>query len=56
MSRLSSLPYLVKTATDPRNLFEHEREQRGLSPRFKPLLERFAPRTTKSASPEHLIA
>ena len=43
LMRLSYLRYWLKTATDPRKLFEEESEELHLSPPFKSLLERFLP-------------
>jgi hypothetical protein len=45
LMRLSCLRYLLKTATDPRRLFEQESEELRLSPQFKSLLEPFMPKT-----------
>jgi hypothetical protein len=50
--RLSYLRYALKTATDPRKLFEQESEQLHLSPQLKSLLEQFAPRTANHVSAE----
>ena len=44
LMRLSYLRYLLKTTSDPRNVFEKESEHLHLSPRFKSLLEPFVPR------------
>ena len=43
LMRLSYLRYWLKTATDPRKLFEEESEELHLGPQFKSLLERFLP-------------
>jgi len=43
LMRLSYLRYRLKTATDPRKLFEEESEELHLGPPFKSLLERFLP-------------
>src|SRR3989441_11172670 len=43
LMRLSYLRYALKTAADPRKLFEQESEELRLSPQFKSLLERFLP-------------
>jgi hypothetical protein len=43
LMRLSYLRYVLKTATDPRKLFEQESEELHLSPQFKALLDRFVP-------------
>jgi len=43
LMRLSYLRYWLKTATDPRKLFEEESEELHLGPPFKSLLERFLP-------------
>ena len=39
LMRLSYLRYVLKTASDPRELFDQESEQLYLSPQFKSLLE-----------------
>ena len=44
LMRLSYLRYALKTAADPRGLFEQESEELGLSPEFKSLLEPFVPK------------
>jgi hypothetical protein len=54
LMRLSYLRYALKTATDPRELFEQESEELRLSPRFKSLLEVFVPKTIKEVSSEPL--
>ena len=46
LMRLSYLRYQLKASPNPRQLFEHEREQLNLSPRFKSFLEPFIPRQT----------
>jgi luciferase-like monooxygenase len=56
LMRLSHLRYLLKTATDPRNLFDQESEELHLSPQFKSLLEPFVPKTAKDVSTEPLPA
>jgi len=43
LMRLSYLRYWLKTATDPRKVFEEESEELRLSPQFKSLRERFLP-------------
>ena len=43
LMRLSYLRYWLKTATDPRKLFEEESEELRLSPQFRSFLERFLP-------------
>src|SRR5437867_9041492 len=43
LMRLSYLRYRLKTATDPRKLFEEESRKLHLGPQFKSLLERFLP-------------
>jgi hypothetical protein len=45
LMRLSYLRYALKTAIDPRKLFEWECEQLRLSPQLKSLLEPFVPKT-----------
>jgi len=52
--RLSYLRYALKTAADPRKLFEQESEELHLSPQFKSLLERFVPKTANHVSAEPL--
>ena len=54
LMRLSYLRYWLKTATDPRKLFEEESEELRLSPQFKSLLERFVPKTANHVSAEPL--
>jgi len=56
LMRLSYLRYLLKTATDPRGLLEHESEALNLSRRFRSLLEPFVPRTANRVSSEPLTA
>ncbi len=54
LMRLSYLRYALKTAADPRKLFEQESEELHLSPQFKSLLERFVPKTANHVSAEPL--
>jgi hypothetical protein len=54
--RLSYLRYALKSAPDPRQLFEQESEQLHLSPQFKSLLEPFVPRTANHLPAEPLPA
>ncbi len=54
--RLSFLRYLLKTAAEPRELFEQESERLHLSPRFKSLLEPFLPKRAKPVSADPLAA
>jgi len=56
LMRLSYLRYWLKTATDPRKLFEEESEELRLSPQFKSLLEPFVPKTANRVSAEPLSA
>jgi hypothetical protein len=42
--RMSYLRYALKSAKDPRNMFEREIEELHLSPRFRSLLEPFVPK------------
>ena len=42
---VSYLRYMLKVASDPRQLFENECEQLQLTPQFKSLLEPLLPRT-----------
>jgi hypothetical protein len=44
LMRLSYLRYLLKSAANPRPLFERQCEELHLSPRFKSLLEPFVPK------------
>jgi len=50
LMRLSYLRYSLKTAANPRKLFEQEGEQLRLSPRFKSLLEPFVPKNPGAVS------
>jgi hypothetical protein len=54
--RLSYLRYALKTASEPRKLFEGESEPLRLSPEFKSLLEPFVPKTANQVSVEPLSA
>jgi Luciferase len=54
--RLSFLRYLLKTAADPRELFEQESERLHLTLRFKSLLEPFLPKRAKPVSADPLAA
>jgi len=56
LMRLSYLRYALKTATDPRKLFEQESEELHLNPQFKSLLEPFVPKTASHVSTEPLRA
>jgi hypothetical protein len=56
LMRLSYLRYALKTASDPRKLFEQESEELHLSPRFKSLLEPFVTRTAGRDLGEPLTA
>jgi hypothetical protein len=56
LMRLSYLRYLLRTAADPRELFEQESEQLRLSPQFKSLLGPFVTRPPNHASAEPLSA
>jgi hypothetical protein len=56
LMRLSYLRYALKTASEPRKLFEGESEQLRLSPEFKSLLEPFVPKTANHVSVEPLSA
>ena len=47
LMRLSYLRYALKSASDPRKVFERESEDLHLSPRFKSLLEPFVPKTAE---------
>jgi hypothetical protein len=48
--RLSCLRYALKSATEPRKLFEQESKGLRLNPRIKSLIESFVPKTTKQVS------
>ena len=50
--RLSYLRYALRTAAEPRDLFEQESRQLKLSPRFQSLLEPFMPKSVASMSAE----
>jgi len=54
LMRLSYLRYALKTATDPRQLFEQESEHLRLSLQFKSLLEPFVPKTANHVYAEPL--
>jgi hypothetical protein len=54
--RLSYLRYALKTASEPRKLFEEESEQLRLRLEFRSLLEPFAPNTANHVSVEPLSA
>ena len=56
LMRLSYLRYVLKTASDPRELFDQESEQLCLSPQFKSLLEPFVPTTANHVAAEPLSA
>ena len=47
LMRLSYLRYALKSASDPRKVFERESEDLHLSPRFKSLLEPVVPKTAE---------
>ena len=49
--RLSYLRYMLKTATDPRKLFEQESEELDLSPQFRSLLVVFKTPNRLSTEP-----
>jgi hypothetical protein len=50
LMRLSYVRYALKTASDPRSLFEREAEQLHLTARLRSLLASFIPKTVKEAS------
>jgi len=56
LMRLSYLRYALKSATEPRRLFELESEGLRLNPRFKSLIEPFVPKTAKQISAESISA
>jgi hypothetical protein len=56
LMRLSYLRYVLKTATDPQKLFDHESQKLRLSPRFKSLLEPFVPKAARRVSAAPLSA
>lgn len=47
LMRLSYLRYAMKTASDPRELFNRQSQELALSPHFKSLLEPFLPARAK---------
>jgi hypothetical protein len=56
LMRLSYLRYALKSANDPRNMFELESEQLHLSQSFKSLLEAFIPKISRPLSSESIPA
>ena len=50
LMRLSYLRYALKTAADPRKLFEQESKQLQLNARYKSLLEPFVPKSASYVS------
>ena len=56
LMRLSYLRYLLRTAANPRELFEQESKRLRLSPQFKSLLGPFVTRVPNHASAESLSA
>lgn len=56
LMRLSYLRYTLKTADDPREMFEQESAEMNLSPEFKSLLERFVPKAAHESATEPLSA
>jgi len=56
LMRLSYLRYALKSATEPRKLFELESEGLRLNPRFKSLIEPFLPKTAKQVSAASISA
>src|SRR2546422_8800988 len=56
LMRLSYLRYALKSATEPRKLFEQESEGLRLNPRFKSLIEPFVSKTAKQVSAEPISA
>jgi luciferase-like monooxygenase len=56
LMRLSYLRYALKTAIDPRKLFEQQSEELGLNPHFKSLIEPLVPETPKQVSAEPVQA
>ena len=48
LMRVSYVRYALKTASDPRGLFEQESAQLHLTPQFKALLEPFVPKSSRS--------
>jgi Family of unknown function (DUF5519) len=55
LMRLSYLRYALKSASDPRKMFEREIEELHLSLRFRSLLEPFVPKT-RNKLPEALAS
>jgi len=56
LMRLSYLRYALKTASDPRKLFEQQSEELNLTPQFKSLLEPFVRKAANLISAESLSA
>jgi hypothetical protein len=56
LMRLSYLRYALKTASDPRKLFEQQSEELHLTPQFKSLLEPFVRKAANLISAEPLSA
>lgn len=54
LMRLSYFRYALKSANDPRKLFEQESEELRLNPRFKSLFEPFLPLTARVTAAESL--
>jgi hypothetical protein len=54
LMRLSYLRYALKTATDPRELLNRQREELHLSAKFSALLEPFVPRNANPAVTERI--
>jgi hypothetical protein len=50
LMRMSYLRYALKSASDPRRMFEREIAKLHLSPRLKSLLEPFVPRTAEQVA------
>jgi hypothetical protein len=55
LMRFSYSRYVLKTAPDPRQMFEHQCEQLHLNPGFKSLLEAFIPKTSKQFRPSQSL-
>lgn len=56
LMRLSYLRYLLKTAADPRETFEHQSKELHLNNRYKSLLEVFIPKSEKQIHSEPISA
>jgi hypothetical protein len=53
---MSYLRYVLKTASDPSGMLEHESEQLGLSPHLRSLLQQHLPTKAESVTADPLTA